>query len=191
MSFTIVQALQPLVGYQSIHAASAVTRRAEAAHGRIRREVQPVRAAMTAFFLLTCFAASSAQEQTGTVIFYREPHFAGSSSKPPWVFCDGVELARSQNGTYFQISAPAGPHNCTAESLQRPVIDVNVLPGQAAYVHVEIQPGFKDHAVLANTTESQYDKQKARLKPLKEWSRNALRPARAESADSSQAPAAP
>lgn len=149
-----------------------------------------MRAAIAAVFLLSCFASLSSQEQTGAIVFYREPHFAGSNAKPPWVFCDGMELARIQNGTYFKISAPEGPHNCTVESLQRPVIEINVLAGQVAYVHVEIQPGFKNHAVIANTTESEYNKQEARLKPVKEWSRNALRPAQAEGADSSEAPAA-
>ena len=150
-----------------------------------------MRAAITAVFLLSCFASLSSQEQTGAIIFYREPHFAGSNAKPPSLFCDGMELARIQNGTYFQISVPAGLHNCTVESLQRPIIEVNVLAGQVAYLHVEIQPGFKNHAVLANTTVSEYDKQQAKLKPIKEWSRTSLRPSQAQSADSSLAAAVP
>jgi hypothetical protein len=137
-----------------------------------------MRAAMTAVLLLTCFASLNAQEQTGTIVFFREPHSATSDFKPA-VFCDNSELARIENATYFRVTAPAGLHTCTAESLQRPVIEVNVLAGQAAYVHVKLLPGFRNHAVLANTTESEYNKQEARLKPLKEWSRNTLRAARA------------
>jgi len=125
-------------------------------------------------FVLTCFASLNAQEQTGTIVFYREPRFATGDFKPT-IFCDGAELARIENGTSFQITAPTGLHRCTVESLQRPVIEVNVLAGRAAYVHIEIQPGFTKHAVLANTTESEYSKQKGRLRPLQEWSRDNLR----------------
>src|SRR5437660_1271183 len=143
-----------------------------------------MRAAVAVGFVFSSLVALNAQEQTGTIVFYREPHFATGDFKPA-VICDSTELARIENGTYFQITAPAGLHTCTAESSQRPVIEVNVLPGQAAYVHVEIQPGFKKHAVLANTTESEYNKQKAKLKPLNEWSRGALRTAKPpESTDS-------
>lgn len=138
--------------------------------------------------VLTCLARLDAQEQTGTIVFFRESHFSGGDFKPS-LFCDGAELARIENGTYFQITAPAGLHTCTAKSSQRPVFEVNVPPGQAVYVHVEIQPGLKRHAVLANTTESEYNKQKAKLKPLKEWSRDTLRAAKPpESADSAESP---
>lgn len=147
-----------------------------------------MRAAIAVGFVLTCLAALNAQEQTGTIVFYREPHFATGDFKPT-VFCDGTEIARIGNGTYFQITAPAGPHTCTVESLHRPVVEVNVLAGQAAYVHVEIQPGFTKHALLANTTESEYNKQTARLKPLKEWSRDTLRIAQSpENTDSADPP---
>ncbi|HEV2523347.1 MAG TPA: hypothetical protein VGT24_13285 [Candidatus Acidoferrales bacterium] len=105
----------------------------------------------------------------------------------PTLYCDGEELARIENGTYFQISAPAGLHNCTAEPLHSYMIEVNVLAGNAAYVHVKLLPGIRDHAALANTTEDEYNKEIARLKPLKEWSRDTLRPARAASVEETPA----
>lgn len=147
-----------------------------------------ISAAITVGFALACVAALNAQEQSGTIVFFREPHFAAGHFKPA-VLCDGIEIARIENGTYFQITAPAGLHTCTAELSQRPLIEVNVLPGQAAYVHVEIQPGFKEHAILANTTETEYNKQKAKLIPLKEWSRDTLRAAQPPaSTDSAESP---
>lgn len=103
---------------------------------------------------LVCLAPLSAQEQTSTIVFFREPHFSGGNFKPA-LFCDGAELARIENGTYFQVTAPAGSHTCTVESLQHPSVEVNVLPEQTAYVHVGIQPGFKNHAMLANTSEGE------------------------------------
>jgi len=57
------------------------------------------------------------------------------------------------------------------------VIEVNVLAGKATYVHVKLLPSIRDHAALANTSEDEYAKEKARLKPLKEWSRDTLRTA--------------
>ena len=145
-----------------------------------------MRAAITAGFLLTCLASLNAQEQTGTIVFYREPHALTGDFKPK-IFCDGEELARIENGTYFEVTAPAGLHTCKVESLQRPdAIEVNVIAGKSAYVHVKLLPGWTDHAALANTTEDEYNKQKARLKALKEWSRNSLNPSQSDSADVSQ-----
>jgi hypothetical protein len=122
--------------------------------------------------LLACSAA--AQEQNGRIVFFREPHAMTGDFKP-LLFCDGEELARIENGTYYEIEAPSGLHKCTTESLQRPgAIEVNVIAGKSAYVHVKLLQGFKDHAALANTTEDEYDKRKPKLKPLKEWSRATL-----------------
>ena len=138
-------------------------------------------------FLLTCCAASNAQDQTGTIVFYREPHFATGDFKPA-LYCDGAELAQIENGTYFQVTAPAGQHKCTVETSERLMIEVSVIEVKTAYVHVELKPGFRNHAVLANTTEDEYNKWKAKLKPLKEWSRTALGPAQSqESTDSTRA----
>lgn len=157
-----------------------------------RKVSQPMRTSITAVFILMCFASLNAQEQTGTIIFYREPHFGGSNSKPPMLFCDGVELARIKNGAYFQITAPEGLHRCTSESVQRPAIEVNVLAGHAAYVHVVMKPErLKEHAVLTNTLESEYDKEEGRLKPLTEWSRDTLKPSQPANANSLQPPPPP
>jgi hypothetical protein len=136
-----------------------------------------MRAAATAVFLLTCIAALNAQDRSGTIVFYREPHFAGSNSKPPTIFCDGAELAHIGNGSYFEVTAPAGLHTCEANSSRGRTIEVNVLSGVVVYVHVEMLPGFSQRFGLANTTQNEYAKQKAKLKPVKEWSRNSLTPA--------------
>ena len=92
-------------------------------------------------------------------MFYREPHFAAGDFKPA-LYCDGIELAQIENGTSFRITAPSGLHKCTVESSQHPVIEVNVIGEKTAYVHVELKPGFRNHAILANTTEDEYNKRK-------------------------------
>lgn len=140
-----------------------------------------MRIAVIAAFLLTCLAVSNAQEQAGTVIFYREPHAMTGDFKPA-VYCDGEELARIENGTSFEVTATAGVHRCTAESPQQPgAIEVSVVAGKTVYVHVNLKQGWTRHAVLANTTEDEYENQKSRLKPVKEWSRNTISEGLAES----------
>lgn len=134
-----------------------------------------MRTAIILASLLAFVAPLKAQEQIGTIVFFREPHAMTGDFKPT-VFCDGEELAHIENGTSFEVIATAGSHTCTVESLQQPgAIEVDVIGGKPAYVHVKLLQGWKDHAALANTTEGEYDKEKARLKPLKEWTRDALR----------------
>ena len=151
----------------------------------------PMRLATPIALFLVCFASLHAQNQTGSIVFYREPHFASGSFKPT-LFCDGIEVARIENGSFFQIDAAAGLHTCTVESMRGSGIEVQVVAGKTAYVHVEAIPGWKDfQAALANTTEDEYNKRKAKLKPLKEWSRADLRTSqRAESIDSADVPSA-
>lgn len=132
-----------------------------------------MRAAIIAGFLLICIAPLNAQGQTGTIMFYRETHFATGDFKPA-LYCDDIELAQIENGTYFQASAPAGLHKCMVETSQHQALEVNVIEGKTTYVHVGLKEGFRDHAFLANITEDEFNKRKAKLKPLKEWSRSAL-----------------
>jgi hypothetical protein len=112
-----------------------------------------MRAAIAAVFLLMCFASLNAQDQTGTIVFYREPHFATGDFKP-MLYCDSEEIARIENGTSFEVTAPLGIHTCTVESLQRPgAIEVNVKEGKPAYVHVKLAQGWGNHAELTKTTQ--------------------------------------
>jgi hypothetical protein len=60
-----------------------------------------MRAAITVGFVLARLAALNAQEQTGTIVFFREPHAMTGDFKPT-VFCDGEELAHIENGTSFE-----------------------------------------------------------------------------------------
>ena len=48
--------------------------------------------------------------------------------------------------------------------------------------------GWHDHAVLVNTSEDEYNKEKNRLKPLREWKRDTLIPQSPVSVDAGQAP---
>lgn len=133
-----------------------------------------MRTTITAVLILACVATLNAHNQKGTIVFYREPHALTGNFKPA-LFCDGKRLARIENGTFFDVTANAGIYTCTVESLRRPgAIDVDVIAGRRAYVHVKLIKGWKDHAQLANTTEDEFNKQRSRMKPLKEWTRAEL-----------------
>jgi hypothetical protein len=70
----------------------------------------------------------------------------------PLIFCDAEEFVRIENGTYYEIEAPPGLHKCMTESLQRPrAIEVNVVSGKSAYVHIRLLQGWGRHAELANS----------------------------------------
>ena len=99
-----------------------------------------MRATIAFGFFLMCCAISNAQDKTGMIMFYREPHFATGDFKPA-LYCDDVELAQIENGTYFQVTAPVGLHKCTVETSQHPPIEVNVTEGKITYVHFEFEGG--------------------------------------------------
>ncbi len=115
--------------------------------------------ARIAFVLFVFSASAAAQEQTGKIIFYRESHFRTSDYKPP-VFCDGVELARMDNGSFLEAIAPPGRHVCVVESVDGPPVTNEIAPGNVVYLRVEIRPGIKRHAFLTATPEAEYQQQK-------------------------------
>jgi TonB family protein len=115
--------------------------------------------ATVAILLFAWCASASAQEQTGKIIFYRESHFRNNDYKPP-VFCDGVEIARMVSGSYLEVTAPPGRHNCVAESAHGPTTTIDIVPGSVAYLRVDIKPTVKRHAFLIPSTEVEYKHQK-------------------------------
>jgi len=134
---------------------------------------------LIAALTLACVSTLTAQDQSGSIVFYREPHSMTGYFKPT-LYCDRQELAQIENGTYFEVTAPAGTHTCSAQSLENP-IDVNVTAGGTTYVHVKLLQGWHDRAELVFTSGDEYAKEQRRLKALREWDRNSLGP-RSESA---------
>ncbi|HEY2647289.1 MAG TPA: TonB family protein [Candidatus Acidoferrales bacterium] len=107
---------------------------------------------------------ASAQDQSGNIFIYRPAHFVGSDYNPP-ILCHGIQLGTIVSGTYLEIEAPAGPHNCVAESVQLPVTALTVISGEALYLRVNIQSGFKKHAFLYLAPQTYY-KGETKLRPL-------------------------
>jgi TonB family protein len=115
--------------------------------------------AATAILVLTLSASANAQEQNGKIVFYRESHFLNNDFKPP-LFCDGVELARMLSGSYLEVIAQPGRHECVAESPQGPATTIEIVSGGIAYQRVVITSTVKRHAVLTASSEEEYRKQK-------------------------------
>jgi hypothetical protein len=51
--------------------------------------------------------------QNATVHIYRPSHVVGKALNPS-IYCDGVEIHKLHNGTFFVVSLPAGKHMITA-----------------------------------------------------------------------------
>lgn len=81
------------------------------------------------------------QSQTGgTVIFYREGHFAGSALKPS-IYLDGKEVARLKNGTYFTAQVGPGNHEVGSSAKHEPPLAVHVKPGETSYIQMIVVSG--------------------------------------------------
>lgn len=118
-------------------------------------------------FCLLLIAASLAavEKQTGTAHFYRYKQFEGSALKPS-VYCDGIELARIENGRYFQIEIPSGEHTFYANDKQAGAV-VKVEAGKDYYFRVDLQTGFwKGHYRLNVVAPEQGEYDLRKLKPL-------------------------
>jgi TonB family protein len=115
----------------------------------------------TAILVLLCAwcANASAQEPTGKIIFYREAHFRDYDYKP-LLYCDGFELARMVNGSYVELAALPGRHQCVVESDIPPMTTIEVAAGNVTYQKIEITPTLKRHAFITASDEAEYARQK-------------------------------
>ena len=84
----------------------------------------------------------------------------------PSVYCDGIELARIENGRYFQIEIPSGEHTFYANDKQAGAV-VKVEAGKDYYFRVDLQTGFwKGHYRLNVVAPEQGEYDLRKLKPL-------------------------
>jgi TonB family protein len=111
------------------------------------------------FLLYAWCPNGNAQEKTGKIVFYRESHFIDYDYKP-LLYCDGFELARIVNGSYAEVAAQPGRHECVAEFAEGPMTMIDIVPGGVAYQRVVITPTLKRHAVLTASSEEEFRQQK-------------------------------
>lgn len=100
-----------------------------------------------------------------TVYVYRYKQFAGSALSPS-VYCDENELARMDNGKYFEVTLSPGQHVFRSNDKQAG-INVDLKPGEKYYVRLEIATGLmKGHGRLVSVAADQGSYEIKKLKPL-------------------------
>jgi S1-C subfamily serine protease len=107
---------------------------------------------------------SAAPGERATVVFYRLRRFYGGALERS-IYCDDNELATMDNGRYFKVQLPAGPHVC--HSTDASAVPLDLRPGETHYVRMEIITGFmKGQGGLVEVTPRQAEAELTRVKPL-------------------------
>lgn len=124
--------------------------------------IRAMRASLVIALVLTSLAALNAQEQTGTIVFYREKHFINYQYTFS-LFCDGAELTPMVNGSSLRVTAAVGKHHCVAQSLQRTPTEIEVTPGSVVYLRMYTDPAKKPSALLLSSTLKEFMKHRHKL----------------------------
>lgn len=85
-------------------------------------------------------AAKSDAGEPATVYIYRPSKMFGKALEPS-VFCDGVELARMDNGRYLTLKLKPGRHTIHMTD-EKKGFDIDVRSGEEYYFRVGIESGF-------------------------------------------------
>jgi hypothetical protein len=100
-----------------------------------------------------------------TVYIYREKKLFGAAMRPS-VFCDGIELARMDNGRYFVLKLAPGKHAVHMTSEEKGY-EINMGPGQTYYFRIGIEVGvWKGNGKILLTDNEQAVAEIKKLKPL-------------------------
>jgi glucose/arabinose dehydrogenase len=111
-------------------------------------------------------AAKPASAAGKAIVFvYRTSKLVGAALEPS-VFCDGVEVARMDNGRYFVLLLDPGEHRIrTTQEYKR--VDLKLGAGEVAFVRVRIETGMmKGRGNVYLADESDAAKELKKLKPL-------------------------
>jgi len=112
-------------------------------------------------------ATTGGPSTQATVYFYRYKQFVGSALAPS-VYCDDGELARMDNGRFFEVHVAPGKHSFRSNDAKS-CIDLEAKAGEKYYIRVEIAAGMmKGHGRLVLTPAEQggYELKAKQLKPL-------------------------
>jgi Protein of unknown function (DUF2846) len=108
---------------------------------------------------------SSSNNSQATVYIYRYKQFTGSALSPS-VYCDESELARMENGRFFEVKLTPGKHAFRSNDKQAG-IDLDLKGGQEYYIRVELVAGMmKGHGRLVFVQPEQGVYEIKKLKPL-------------------------
>lgn len=112
-------------------------------------------------------AESPAPEEKAIIYVYRTSKAVGAALEPS-VFCDGVEVARMDNGRFFMLKLEPGEHRIHMTDKNKRV-DLKLGRGETAYVRVKIEFGMmKGRGTVSLADEEDAVKEIKKLKPLGE-----------------------
>lgn len=112
-----------------------------------QQAAQPAAPAPAAAPAVFAAAPAVAADAKARVFVYRYKEYVGSAIRPS-VFCDEKDIARIQNGRSIVMGLTPGKHTFRSNDKQSQ-IEVDLKPGQDAYIRVEIATGFwKGHGRL-------------------------------------------
>lgn len=84
--------------------------------------------------------AAAASSEMVTVYIFRKKDRFGYANEPS-VFCDGVELARMDNGRYFMLKLVPGKHIVHMTDKKKSY-EINMAPSQTYYFRIGIEVGI-------------------------------------------------
>jgi hypothetical protein len=103
--------------------------------------------------------------ESATVYIYRPKKYVGGALEPS-IFCDGVELAKMDNGRYFVIKLSPGKHVIHMTDPKKGY-ELNFAPGQTYYFRVGIEAGmFKGKGKLVLESNEKGTAEVQKIKPL-------------------------
>ena len=111
--------------------------------------------------------AADAKQAQARVYVYRYKQFVGGALEPS-VYCDEVQLARMDNGRYFEERIDPGKHTFHSNDPQAGVA-LDLKAGQSYFIRVEIATGLmKGHGrlTLMSPEQGSYELKSSKLKPL-------------------------
>ena len=130
----LVRALAALALSAAAHAALAQDRQQTPAQPQTTQTPQTTPAAQAGVPALTTDAGKA------VVFVYRPGKLLGKALEPT-VFCDGVELARMDNGRYFVVLLEPGEHRIHMTQDKKRV-DLRLNAGDVAFVRMKIEMGM-------------------------------------------------
>lgn len=127
----LVRALAALALSLAAHAAPAQDQQQTPAQPQTTQTPQTTQAGTTAF---------TTDAGKAVVFVYRPGKLLGKALEPA-VFCDGVELARMDNGRYFVVLLEPGEHRIHMTQDKKRV-DLRLVAGEVAFVRMKIEMGM-------------------------------------------------
>ena len=110
-------------------------------------------------------AANISAEEMVTVYIYRPSKMVGKALEPS-VFCDGVELARMDNGRFFTLKLKPGKHRVHMTNKEKG-FEINMGRGEVYYFRVGIEMGmWKGHGKITLDDNEKGAAEIKKLKPL-------------------------